>query len=327
MSEVNNNANQFDVSSSFESVGELNNSSGSETENIITESNFLHSSEQTNDLESIDDAKVSDLEASETPSEVHHSTKKMDWQKVAHKLREYNRKLLKKVFKLEQDLADIENKFKTQTEKSQNSDRILAKQAEEIKEFQEQIATLSKQLETSKQEAQSRKLLVENLSQQLTSSQKQTANLERECALVQETCNDRADQLITKTKEAEELSTRLSRQQRYTLQYKAALDNHLNKATTAESELQETSNNSSLEVKNSPIQAWSSPAIDTPVSLPITNAKPVEVKSLSDRKQLEPNTSKITEWPAPAIAQTKTTKNKKSKSLASVKLPRFPRQS
>ncbi len=326
MREVNSNANQFDLASSFESIGELNHSSGSESKDTITESNSCPSSESNNDSESMAHVEISNLEASETPNEVNRSMKKMDWQKVAHKLREYNRKLLKKVFQLEQDLADVENKFKSQTEKSQSSDRLVAQQAEEIKKFQEQIISLSKELETSQQETQSQNLLVENLSQQLTSSQQQTAKLERECALLQETCNHQAYQLITKTQQTEELSNRLTRQQRYTLQYKAALDNYLNSATIAESEQQEINNQSSFEVKNPPIKPWSSPSIDTPVSLPLTKAKSTELKSLSQPKQVKPNTSKTSEWPAPAIAQTQTTKTKKPQSLSAVKLPRFPRQ-
>ena len=58
------------------------------------------------------------------------SATKMNWQRVAHKLREYNRKLLKKVFRLEQELAEIDNKFNKYVEKSQNNDALLVQQAE-----------------------------------------------------------------------------------------------------------------------------------------------------------------------------------------------------
>ena len=286
MREVNSNTNQFDLTSSFESNGELNNNIGWESEDINSKSNSCPSSELVDNLEK------SQLEVSETPNEVERSTKKMDWYKVAHKLREDHRKSLKQIFQLEQDLADVENKLKSQTEKSQNSDRLVAKQAEDAKKLQEEIISLSKKLEASQQEKQSQNLLVENLSQQLISSQKQTAKLERECALLQETCNNQAYQLITKTQQAEELSNRLTRQQRYTLQYKAALDNLLNSSTTAESEQQEINNQSTLEIKNPPIKPWSSSSINPQVSLPPTQAESIKTKTLSQPKQANHNTSK-----------------------------------
>lgn len=302
MSEVNNNANQFDVTSSSESVD---------------------LSTSTPDISAVEQPQNSATEISTT----NHSTKKMDWQNVAHKLREYNRKLLKKVFKLEQDLADTENKYKVQNEKSQNSDRILAQQAKEIKEFQEQVVRLSEQLTTAQQETQSQKTLVENLSEQLRESQKQTAQLERECALLQETCNHQSYQLIAKTQQTEELSNRLTRQQRYTLQYKAALDNYLNQVKTPESEKLEITHKSAVEVKNPPIKPWSSSSKDTSISLPSTKGKTLEVKPLSHQHQSESSTAKTTEWPAPEIAKTnQTSKSKKPQSLAAVKLPRFPRK-
>ena len=122
------------------------------------------------------------------------------------------------------------------------------------------------------------------------------------------------------------MSNRLTRQQRYTLQYKAALDNYLNSAAAAESEQQEINDRSTFEIKNPPIKAWSSPPMDSQVSLPLTKTKSIETKSLSQPKQVKPNTSKTSEWPAPAISQSKTSKNKKPHSLSGVKLPRFPRQ-
>ncbi|MGF1540867.1 MAG: hypothetical protein ACFCU5_10530 [Pleurocapsa sp.] len=305
MSEINSNANQFNV----ESVAELNNNS-----------NSFHSSEQSEVAESTDNISVAELEVAETTSES-TTNKTIDWQKVAHKLREYNRKLLKQVFQLEQDLAELGNKYRSQNEKSQSSDRLVAQQAEEIKKFQEQISHLSQQLETVQQEKHSQKVLADNLSEQLISFQKQTAKLERECALLQETCNNYSYKLISKTQQVEELSTRLTRQQRYALQYKAALENYLNNTATTETEVPE------IEVTNQPIKAWSSPSIEPSISLPLSSkTKPIEVKPLAGQKQLEPNTSKVTEWPAPAIAKTKMTKNNKPQSLAAVKLPRFPRQ-
>ncbi|GAB4537115.1 MAG: hypothetical protein Tsb0014_25530 [Pleurocapsa sp.] len=310
MSEFNNNTNSVEAQSLVESV-----------------------SETTNNLESKTPPQSPDLELSQSQSETaqqsesNQITKNMDWQKVAHKLREYNRKLLKKVFKLEQELAEVENKFHKQIEKSQSSDRTLAQQAEEIKNYQQENARLEEKLTVFQQETHSQQVVIESLSKQLETAQKQAAKLERECAILQENYNQKTYELIAVGKEAQELHSRLNRQQHYTLQYKAALDQYVNDVATKSEESSVTQDNLPS-IKNQPVQAWSgtteTTSMDKKLSLPKTNisiapaSKNMVVKPENDRPAAKTN-----EWPSPAIA--KSQKPKKTQSLAAVELPQLPR--
>ena len=133
----------------------------------------------------------------------------MNWQKVAHKLREYNRKLLKKVFRLEQELADIDNKFSKYIEKSRSSDVLVANQEKELKKHQEQAESFERQLSTLKAAIDSKETDIANLSQQYKLSQQQTAQLERDCTLLQENYNHQTYELITKEQDIKELQGKI----------------------------------------------------------------------------------------------------------------------
>ncbi len=152
-----------------------------------------------------------------------HTESKMNWQKVAHKLREYNRKLLKQVFRLEQELAEVNNKFDKYTEKSQNSDLLVVQQESELQNYQQQIAVLTQHLTASQKEIEQKESTIEELSQQYELSQQETARLERDCTLLQEKYSQNSYDLTIKEKENKELQEKLNKQKRYTLQYQAEL--------------------------------------------------------------------------------------------------------
>lgn len=276
------------------------------------------------------------------------TNKSMDWQKVAHKLREHNRKLIKKVFKLEQELAEINNRFQQQSQQSQTSDMLIAQQEKEIKECQQELAELNQNSLVSQQEIHEQKLIIENLTQQLNLSQQHSAQLERECALLQEKCNEKTYESVTYKQKTEELLARLERQQRYTLQYKAALEKYNNEMIAEPiNDYEETLGDQLLKTKNQPIKPWSIGVTEDRLPLPkasnpVKVAKAIKVAhrqpeksegasdSLKDRASLPRQTPKnstdaqIKQWPAPAIA--KVSKEKQPQSLAAVELPQFPRQ-
>lgn len=311
MSEVNYNANLSDSQANFADSPTVNHSTQSASQPQIQQSDLETATPQTE--------KVLETETDRTV----HLT--MDWQKVAHKLREYNRKLLKQVFQLEQNLADVDNRFQKNLEQSKSSDLLIARQATEIKDYQEKIASMSQQLETFQQETHSQQLTIESLSKQLELSQKQTAKLERECAALQEEYNAKTYELISTGKKAQELYNRLNRQQRYTLQYKAALASHLN--NLAPDELNsETSTTSDLpKIQNQPIKAWSIPKSESKIALPKTKPQlPAANNRVLTPPLRESSSTKAASWPAPAIAPN--SPNKKLQTLAAVELPSFPRQ-
>lgn len=100
----------------------------------------------------------------------------------------------------------------------------IAQQTQELTTTQEQVVTLFRELEHSQQIAQRQQILVETLTNQLEASQEQVAQLERECALTQQRYTHQT-QLVHQTENAcKDLRSRLLRQQRYTMQFKTALE-------------------------------------------------------------------------------------------------------
>lgn len=92
---------------------------------------------------------------------------------------------------------------------------------------QEQVANLFNQLEFAHQTNQRQQILVETVTGQLESSQERVAELEREAALVQQRYNEQSQLLAKSEQTSRDLQSRLQRQQRYTLQFKAALEKSL----------------------------------------------------------------------------------------------------
>lgn len=273
------------------------------------------------------------------------TSQKMNWQRVAHKLREYNRKLLKKVFRLEQELAEIDNKFNKYVEKSQSSDLLLAQQAEEIKNHQEQFAQLTQQLALSQKQIDSQELIVQQIAEQHELSEKQAAQLERECTLLQEKYNDQAFQLVTTEQKNQELQIQLNQQQQNTLELEAKLKQY------QESEIARKEKALSRHQNyphNRYIQPWSTATIPEPkISLPrnTQQATTANKRDAATSKTIK-TAAKIASWEAETVSlkvspkktdksqivsnktTSKTTnsdQNKKPQSLAAIDLPTFPR--
>ena len=262
---------------------------------------------------------------------------KMNWQKVAHKLREYNRKLLKEVFSLKQELADIDNKFEKYVEKSQNSDLLVAQQESKIQEYQKQISLLTERLTTSQQKLGQKETTIEELSQQYKQSQQQTALLERDCTLLQESHSQKSYDLIAKEQEIKELQTKLNQQQRYALQYKAELKRYQDKPTIPIKEPVVSANHKNYSPTRS-IQPWSNSTSEPKIALPKTKTYSVS-HNRSTTKYKSSGTIKtaaeIATWSASQIQQKQKAKtadrnqtkssSSKPQSLAAVDLPTFPR--
>jgi len=86
------------------------------------------------------------------------------------------------------------------------------------------VAELEQRLEQREQDGQRQGILTETLSRQLEASQARVAQLERACALLQQRNLERATQLAQAEQLGQELRSRLHRQQRQTLQFRAALE-------------------------------------------------------------------------------------------------------
>jgi hypothetical protein len=93
-----------------------------------------------------------------------------------------------------------------------------------LSKAQEQLTTLYNQLEFAHQTNQRQQILLETLTDQLEASQERVAQLERETSLLQQRYTEQSQVLVQTEGNCRDLQTRLYRQQRYTLQFKAALE-------------------------------------------------------------------------------------------------------
>lgn len=192
--------------------------------------------------------------------------KNIDWHKLAHKLREHNRKLFKQVFQLEQTLTESDRALEEQKETSQRQDLFAAKQAEKINCYQVAIDEISQKIEFYERGSFNQKTVIETLTKELETAQKKVSRLETECSELK-TYNDAKERELQETKQQlQELNVRYNRQQQHLLKFKT----------------KETK-----KVGSQPIKAWSA---DSTVTQPATSAVN--------------NKAKNTDWFAPEISKT-----------------------
>ena len=87
-----------------------------------------------------------------------------------------------------------------------------------------EIVQLVTELEQSNQARQHHKMLSESLQTELSASQKRAAQLETEHAILLRQTTEQSQELLQANADRRDLRARLQRQQRYTLQFKAALE-------------------------------------------------------------------------------------------------------
>ncbi|NMG06139.1 hypothetical protein [Brasilonema sp. UFV-L1] len=139
-------------------------------------------------------------------------------------LRSVNNDLYDKVEELKAALIESDKALQWLQKRSSVAESMLNQQAHELTAAQEQVNSLFQQLETAVQTVQRQESLIENNKAQQEITQQRIAQLERECVLMKSSYNDQSHQLIQSENTCRELRTRLMRQQRQTLQFKAALE-------------------------------------------------------------------------------------------------------
>jgi hypothetical protein len=135
-----------------------------------------------------------------------------------------NDDLYSQVEQLKHELSEAEKILQWQKKRSSVTDSMLNQQTQELSAAQEQIRSLFQQLETAVQTVQSQEIFIETHKAHLQISQQRLAQLERECSLLQTNYSEQSQQLSHSENTCRELRTRLMRQQRQTLQFKAALE-------------------------------------------------------------------------------------------------------
>jgi chromosome segregation ATPase len=176
---------------------------------------------------------------------------------LAQSLRQQNQSLHQTIAQLEQALADAQQNLQIQTKRVRNAEKLISQQTEELQQTPDTIERLVGELEASQQTIQQQQSIINHLSAQLEKTQAQFAYLERECALLQEEKTGKTHQLLTVEKHMRELQSRLHRQQRYTLQYKTALEQ------ISESEVKPPAKVIPLIPKNATIQPWTNVETET----------------------------------------------------------------
>lgn len=175
-----------------------------------------------------------DAPVSATPSE-----RETELLTLIHDLNECNDVLLARVSQLESALEKSQQIFRSETEKVAEQARLaqdkMAQQASEqqasaqqaSQNAQQQIAKVIDQLETAEQALQRQQLVNETLQAELTNAQERITQLEHEGALTAQQHAAEAQARVQAETANRDLRSRLQRQQRYTLQFKAALEKSL----------------------------------------------------------------------------------------------------
>lgn len=167
-------------------------------------------------------------------------------------LRQHNTELVNWGMQLEAELDVAKRSLEEYKRRSPVLEALLVQRQEEVDSLTAQNTKVLKELESSHQTAQRQQILVETLTEQLETSQQQVAQLERECALLQQRCNEQATLLLQASEACREMRSRLYRQQRYTLQFKTALEKSL--------EVSETTYTSSMS-GDTPVKSSSDPRL------------------------------------------------------------------
>ncbi|GAB4464565.1 MAG: hypothetical protein OHK0037_18740 [Elainellaceae cyanobacterium] len=93
-----------------------------------------------------------------------------------------------------------------------------------IQPLEQQVIQLTEQLEATQQLSHRQQVLAETVTQELALSQERITQLEQENLVAQQRYEEQTQRLVRSEALVRDLQTRLQRQQRYTLQFKAALE-------------------------------------------------------------------------------------------------------
>jgi hypothetical protein len=150
---------------------------------------------------------------------------------LIQELNQCNNALLDRVAELE-DALERSQQMSSSTPKSENW-AIAGMEDLDLPMAKQKIVELAQELELAHHTNKRQQILVETLTGQFENSQERVAELERECARLQQQSNDQTQQLGQSENACRDLRARLQRQQRYTLQFKVALEKALEVAPSA----------------------------------------------------------------------------------------------
>lgn len=147
-----------------------------------------------------------------------------DLQAQNQKLLTQNDEILGWVSELERALDDAQAALLLQDEQAQRQENQLVARNDELLQAQERSQRLVQEMENAQKLAQRQQILIETLTAQLETAQERLAQMERECTLAQVHSHEQTQKLAQGEGTIRNLKSRLQRQQRYTLQFRAALE-------------------------------------------------------------------------------------------------------
>lgn len=204
-------------------------------------------------------------------------------------LNQCNDALLIRVSDLEESLERSQAALQSEIERNQSQGTVLPTRTP----APAQVAQLLSELDAANDGLRRATIHNETLQTELESSQQRVAQLERECTLLQQRFSEKNTALQQAEDSCRDLKARLHRQQRYTLQFKTALEKCLNMANDAQPAAVATPAMVGLGTEDSQpvampkaqeIQPWTAPSVAVkhqadPLSNLIHNFKPTAAKS------------------------------------------------
>lgn len=163
----------------------------------------------------------------ENKNKLENSTKELI--QLIQDLNHCNDALLTRVAELEEDLERSQIALQTEVERNQS-------QTVTAGPVPQQIAQLLSELDIANDGLRRTTIHNERLQGELEANQQRVARLERECTLLQQRFSEKTTALSQAEETCRDVKSRLHRQQRYTLQFKAALEKCLNMASNPHSE-------------------------------------------------------------------------------------------
>ena len=154
---------------------------------------------------------------------------------LIHDLNQCNDALLSRVTQLERALEKSQSALKSEVANAQAANGKMAQQvsveqasAQQISQnAQQQIGKLVSELDNTEQALNRQTLINENLQTEVSNNQERIAQLERECTIVAQQHLEEVQTRAKAESASKDLRSRLQRQQRYTMQFKAALEKSL----------------------------------------------------------------------------------------------------
>jgi hypothetical protein len=143
---------------------------------------------------------------------------------LLERLQQDNGELHHRVEQLETLLHETRQSLQQQRSQALDRQKLLDRRTAELKTAREEGEHLAHQVNSLTQQIREQTNVIEGLSADFQTSQERLARMERECALTQERYNEHSQMLLQTQNLCRDLRSRLHRQQRHTLQFKAALE-------------------------------------------------------------------------------------------------------